>query len=96
MNDYHDYLRVHDHRLWDKDSKEARYVRDLGNRPDVLQTPTLPRSTKRDVTFNEPGRGSVYSVRQAGKIIIGKGVKFALTVCERKSQVHPLEEPIAV
>ena len=35
MNDYRDYLRVHDHRLWDKDSKEATYVRDLGNRPDA-------------------------------------------------------------
>jgi four helix bundle suffix protein len=35
LNDYRDYLRVHDCRLWDKDSKESRYVRDLGNRPDV-------------------------------------------------------------
>jgi four helix bundle suffix protein len=35
LNDYRDYLRVHDQRLWDKDSKEARYVRDLGNRPEA-------------------------------------------------------------
>lgn len=29
--DYRDFLRVRDLRLWDKDSKEARYVRKLGN-----------------------------------------------------------------
>jgi four helix bundle suffix protein len=28
--DYRDYLRVRDLRLWDKDSREARYVRKLG------------------------------------------------------------------
>jgi four helix bundle suffix protein len=31
--DYQDYLRVRDCRLWDKNSKEARYVRQLGNKP---------------------------------------------------------------
>ncbi len=31
--DYQDYLRVRKLRLWEKDSKEARYVRTLGNRP---------------------------------------------------------------
>jgi four helix bundle suffix protein len=33
LKDYHDYLRVRDHRLWDKDSRQARYVRRLGTRP---------------------------------------------------------------
>jgi four helix bundle suffix protein len=31
--DYHDFLRVRDLRLWDKDSKEARFVRKLGGKP---------------------------------------------------------------
>jgi four helix bundle suffix protein len=29
--DYRDFLRVRDHPIWEKDSKEARYVRKLGN-----------------------------------------------------------------
>jgi four helix bundle suffix protein len=33
--DYSDFLRVRDFLLWDKDSKEARYVRRLGNKPHV-------------------------------------------------------------
>jgi four helix bundle suffix protein len=33
--DYRDYLRVRDLRLWDKDSKEARFVRQLGGKPNV-------------------------------------------------------------
>ncbi len=32
--DYRDYLRVRDHALWDKNSKEALYVRQLGRTPD--------------------------------------------------------------
>lgn len=32
LADYRDYLRVRDHQLWDKDSREALYVRDLGRR----------------------------------------------------------------
>jgi four helix bundle suffix protein len=32
--DYQDYLRVRDHALWDKNSKEALYVRKLGRTPD--------------------------------------------------------------
>src|SRR5436309_5322259 len=31
--DYQDFLRVRDLRLWDKDSKEARFVRKLGHGP---------------------------------------------------------------
>ena len=31
--DYKDFLRVHDLKLWPKDSKEAQYVRRLGNKP---------------------------------------------------------------
>ena len=31
--DYQDYLRVRDHALWDKNSKEALYVRKLGRTP---------------------------------------------------------------
>ena len=31
--DYTDFLRVRDFALWDKDSKEAQYVRKLGNKP---------------------------------------------------------------
>src|SRR5437773_7368162 len=30
--DYRDFLRVRDLRLWEKDSKEARFVRDLGKK----------------------------------------------------------------
>jgi len=33
--DYRDFLRVRDHLIWEKDSKEATYVRKLGNRPHV-------------------------------------------------------------
>lgn len=32
LRDYHDYLRVRDHLIWEKDSKEARFVRQLGRR----------------------------------------------------------------
>jgi len=31
--DYKDFLRVRDFAMWDKDSKEALYVRKLGNKP---------------------------------------------------------------
>src|SRR5271170_4011514 len=30
LDDYKDYLRARDLKMWDKDSKEARYVRKLG------------------------------------------------------------------
>ena len=33
--DYRDFLRVRDLRLWSKDSKEAQFVRKLGNTPHV-------------------------------------------------------------
>ncbi len=32
LRDYYDYLRVRDHLLWDKESKEARFVRQLGRK----------------------------------------------------------------
>lgn len=32
LEDYRDYLRVRDCALWEKDSKEAQYVRKLGNK----------------------------------------------------------------
>jgi len=32
LRDYRDYLRVRDHAIWDKDSREASYVRRLGRR----------------------------------------------------------------
>jgi four helix bundle suffix protein len=32
--DYQDYLRVRDHKFWEKDSVEARYVRKLGRQPE--------------------------------------------------------------
>jgi len=32
LADYRDYLRVRDHALWDKDSKEAQFVRRLGRK----------------------------------------------------------------
>src|SRR5438552_11713418 len=35
LDDYRDYLRARDLPIWDKDSKEAQYVRRLGNRPHV-------------------------------------------------------------
>lgn len=33
MLDYQDFLRVRDHAIWEKDSKEALYVRRLGRKP---------------------------------------------------------------
>jgi four helix bundle suffix protein len=33
--DYQDFLRVRDFPLWEKDSKQARFVRGLGNKPHV-------------------------------------------------------------
>lgn len=33
LADYRDYLRVRDFPIWEKDSKEALYVRRLGNKP---------------------------------------------------------------
>jgi four helix bundle suffix protein len=35
LADYQDYLRQHDRRLWDRNSKEALYVRNLGRKPDL-------------------------------------------------------------
>ncbi len=35
LGDYHDYLRQRGHPLWDKNSKEALYVRKLGKKPDL-------------------------------------------------------------
>ncbi len=35
LNDYCDYLRVRDLKLWKKDSKEAQYARKLGAKSDV-------------------------------------------------------------
>jgi four helix bundle suffix protein len=32
LDDYRDYLRVREHREWDKNSKEALYVRRLGRK----------------------------------------------------------------
>lgn len=33
LEDYRDYLRTHDLRLWDKTSREARFVRQMGAKP---------------------------------------------------------------
>jgi four helix bundle suffix protein len=33
LEDYRDFLRVRDFKLWDKDSKEALFVRKLGSKP---------------------------------------------------------------
>lgn len=35
LRDYRDYLRAHRAALWDKDSREARYVRRLGHKPEL-------------------------------------------------------------
>lgn len=35
LGDYHDYLRQHGHQAWDKNSREARYVRKLGQKLDL-------------------------------------------------------------
>src|SRR5262249_28766000 len=32
LDDYHDFLRVRDLRIWDKDSKQAKFVRELGRK----------------------------------------------------------------
>jgi len=32
LTDYHDYLRTRGHRIWEKNCKEALYVRKMGNR----------------------------------------------------------------
>jgi len=42
LDDYRDYLRVREHREWDKDSKEALYVRQLGRK--IPQTFELYRA----------------------------------------------------
>ncbi len=41
LDDYRDYLRVREHREWDKDSKEALFVRQLGRK--IPQTYELYR-----------------------------------------------------
>ncbi len=33
LEDFHDYLRVHHHTCWDKNSREAQYVRKIGKKP---------------------------------------------------------------
>lgn len=35
LEDYRDFLRTNDHALWDKDSREALFVRRLGANPDA-------------------------------------------------------------
>ena len=35
LNDYRDFLRVRDFVIWEKDSKEARYVRNIGHKSHV-------------------------------------------------------------
>jgi four helix bundle suffix protein len=35
LGDYQDYLRQHGHKLWDKNSKEALYVRKLGKKDNL-------------------------------------------------------------
>jgi four helix bundle suffix protein len=35
LEDYRDFLRVRSLRLWDKNSREAQYVRRLGSNPDA-------------------------------------------------------------
>ena len=35
LEDYHDYLRIGSHQLWDKNSKEATFVRKLGAQQNV-------------------------------------------------------------
>ena len=36
LGDYQDYLRQHRHKLWDKNSKEALYVRKLGKKDNLV------------------------------------------------------------
>ena len=35
LEDYHDHIRVGGHQLWDKNCKEATFVRKLGSQPDT-------------------------------------------------------------
>jgi hypothetical protein len=35
LEDYQDFLRVRDGKIWQKESKEVRYVRKLGSQPQV-------------------------------------------------------------
>jgi four helix bundle suffix protein len=35
LKDYEDFLRVRDHKAWEKNSKEARYVRKLGSKENL-------------------------------------------------------------
>jgi four helix bundle suffix protein len=35
LNDYRDFLRTRNLKIWEKDSKEARFVRELGSQPQV-------------------------------------------------------------
>jgi four helix bundle suffix protein len=49
LDDYKDYLRARDLEIWDKDSKEARYVRQLGR-----QTPQTYEHYRRFVETRPP------------------------------------------
>lgn len=42
LEDYHDYLRTRNHPIWPKDSKEALYVRKLGNKPNTSYSTYKP------------------------------------------------------
>src|SRR5262249_9046761 len=48
LDDYRDYLRARDLPIWDKDSKEAQYVRKLGRK--------TPHPTKPIVNSSKPAR----------------------------------------
>jgi len=42
LEDYRDFLRVRDFSIWQKDSKEALYVRKMGNKPHVTYASYRP------------------------------------------------------
>ena len=42
LEDYRDFLRVHESPLWEKDSKEALFVRRFGRRQDLLYSHIAP------------------------------------------------------
>ena len=57
LADYRDYLRVRDHALWEKDSKEAQYVRRLGRQIRHIQLEDIAAS--REHRHLAPGEGAI-------------------------------------
>jgi four helix bundle suffix protein len=67
LDDYRDYLRVREHREWDKNSKEALYVRRLGRK--VPQTYELYRKFVETRPPEVIANIAIYLIHQANYLI---------------------------